>query len=213
MSTWVRSFWAALFCLAAMPVSAATVLILGDSISASYGMDIQQGWVSQLDKRLAARSPGQHTVINASVSGETTTGGLNRLPVLLKQHKPDVVVLELGANDGLRGQPPALIKRNLEAMIRLSRQSGARVVVLGMRILPNYGKAYSEAFAGVFPAAAKSGGASVLPFFLAGVGGVPALMQKDGIHPNTKAQPLLLELAWPLIIDAVNRSAKNRTSK
>lgn len=196
-----------------MPVSAASVLILGDSISASYGMDIQQGWVSQLDKRLAARSPGQHTVINASVSGETTTGGLNRLPVLLMQHKPDVVVLELGANDGLRGQPPALIKRNLEAMIRLSRQSGARVVVLGMRILPNYGKAYSEAFAGVFPAAAKSGGASVLPFFLAGVGGVPALMQKDGIHPNTKAQPLLLELAWPLIIDAVNRSAKNRTSR
>lgn len=196
-----------------MPVSAASVLILGDSISASYGMDIQQGWVSQLDKRLAARFPGQHTVINASVSGETTTGGLNRLPVLLKQHKPDVVVLELGANDGLRGQPPALIKRNLEAMIRLSRQSGARVVVLGMRILPNYGKAYSEAFAGVFPAAAKSGGASVLPFFLAGVGGVPALMQKDGIHPNTKAQPLLLELAWPLIIDAVNRSAKNRTSR
>lgn len=196
-----------------MPVSAASVLILGDSISASYGMDIQQGWVSQLDKRLAARFPGQHTVINASVSGETTTGGLNRLPVLLKQHKPDVVVLELGANDGLRGQPPALIKRNLEAMIRLSRQSGARVVVLGMRILPNYGKAYSEAFAGVFPAAAKSGGASVLPFFLAGVGGVPALMQKDGIHPNTKAQPLLLELAWPLIIDALNRSAKNRTSR
>lgn len=196
-----------------MPVSAASILILGDSISASYGMDIQQGWVSQLDKRLAARFPGQHTVINASVSGETTTGGLNRLPVLLKQHKPDVVVLELGANDGLRGQPPALIKRNLEAMIRLSRQSGARVVVLGMRILPNYGKAYSEAFAGVFPAAAKSGGASVLPFFLAGVGGVPALMQKDGIHPNTKAQPLLLELAWPLIIDAVNRSAKNRTSR
>lgn len=196
-----------------MPVSAASVLILGDSISASYGMDIQQGWVSQLDKRLAAPFPGQHKVINASVSGETTTGGLNRLPVLLKQHKPDVVVLELGANDGLRGQPPALIKRNLEAMIRLSRQSGARVVVLGMRILPNYGKAYSEAFAGVFPAAAKSGGASVLPFFLAGVGGVPALMQKDGIHPNTKAQPLLLELAWPLIIDAVNRSAKNRTSR
>lgn len=213
MSTWAQNFWGALFCLAAMPASAASVLVFGDSISASYGMDIQQGWVDQLDKRLATRSPGQHKVINASVSGETTTGGLHRLPVLLKQHEPDVVVLELGANDGLRGQPPALIKRNLEAMIRLSRQSGARVVVLGMRILPNYGKAYSEAFAGVFPAAAKSGGASVLPFFLAGVGGVPALMQKDGIHPNTKAQPLLLELAWPLIIDAVNRSAKNRTSR
>lgn len=213
MPTWIRSFWGAVFCLAAMPVSAASVLVFGDSISASYGMDIQQGWVSQLDKRLVARSPGRHEVINASVSGETTTGGLRRLPALLKQHEPDVVVLELGANDGLRGQPPALIKRNLEAMIRLSRQSGARVVVLGMRILPNYGKAYSEAFAGVFPAAAKAGGASVLPFFLAGVGGVPALMQKDGIHPNTKAQPLLLELAWPLIIDAVNRSVTNQTSR
>lgn len=202
-----------MLCLAVMPVSAASILIFGDSISASYGMDIEQGWVSQLDKRFAERSPGLHRVINASVSGETTTGGLRRLPALLRQHGPAVVVLELGGNDGLRGQPPALIKRNLEAMIRLSRQAGARVVVLGMRIPPNYGKAYSEAFAGVFPVAAKAQGASVLPFFLDGVGGVPALIQKDGIHPNTKAQPLLLELAWPLILDAVNRSAKSRTSR
>jgi len=195
----------ALLCLAMMPASAASVLIFGDSISASYGMNMEQGWVSLLEQRLERRDPGLHEVINASVSGETTTGGLRRLPALLKQHKPDVVVLELGANDGLRGQPPALMERNLAAMIRLSRQSGARVVLLGMRILPNYGKAYTEAFAAVFPKVANAQGVAVLPFFLDGVGGVPALIQKDGIHPNAKAQPKLLELAWPLILDAVKR--------
>lgn len=187
-----------------MPASAASVLIVGDSISASYGMDITQGWVSLLDKRLEKQAPGVHQVINASVSGETTSGGLRRLPALLRQHKPDVVVLELGGNDGLRGQPPTLIARNLSAMIQLSKKSGARVVLLGMQIPPNYGKAYTEAFAGVFPKVAKAEGVALLPFFLAGVGGVPALIQNDGLHPNTKAQPRLLELAWPLILRAVN---------
>jgi acyl-CoA thioesterase-1 len=167
-------------------------------------MDIEQGWVSLLDKRLDQRVTGAHQVINASVSGETTSGGLRRLPALLRQHQPDVVVLELGGNDGLRGQPPALMERNLAAMIRLSRQSGARVVLLGMQIPPNYGKAYTNAFVAVFPRVAKAEGAAVLPFFLDGVGGVPTLMQKDGIHPNAKAQIKLLELAWPLILKAVN---------
>ena len=210
MPTWIRSVCGALFCLAMMPASAASVLIFGDSISASYGMDIEQGWVSLLDKRLERRDPGLHQVINASVSGETTTGGLRRLPALLKQHKPDVVVLELGGNDGLRGQPPALMERNLAAMISLSRKAGARVVVLGMQIPPNYGKAYTEAFAAVFPRVAKAEGVAVLPFFLAGVGGVPALMQKDGIHPNAKAQPKLLELAWPLIREASQKQASRK---
>lgn len=196
--------WAVVLCLAMMPASAASVLIVGDSISASYGMDIEQGWVSLLDKRLDQRVTGAHQVINASVSGETTSGGLRRLPALLRQHQPDVVVLELGGNDGLRGQPPALMERNLAAMIRLSRQSGARVVLLGMQIPPNYGKAYTNAFVAVFPRVAKAEGAAVLPFFLDGVGGVPTLMQKDGIHPNAKAQIKLLELAWPLILKAVN---------
>ncbi|MEO6698741.1 MAG: arylesterase [Paraperlucidibaca sp.] len=204
MPTWIRSLWSVALCLAIMPASAASVLIYGDSISASYGMDIEQGWVSLLDKRLAKRTPGKHQVINASVSGETTTGGLRRLPALLKQHAPDVVVLELGGNDGLRGQSPVLMERNLASMIRLSRQSGARVVVLGMQIPPNYGKAYTKAFTAVFPRVAKAEGAAVLPFFLAGVGGVPTLIQKDGIHPNAKAQTQLLELAWPLILKAIN---------
>ena len=163
-------------------------------------MDIEQGWVSLLDKRLASRAPGKYQVINASVSGETTAGGLRRLPALLKQHKPDVVVLELGGNDGLRGQPPKLMERNLVSMIRLSKQAGARVVVLGMKIPPNYGKAYTDAFTAVFLRVAKAEGVAALPFFLDGVGGVPELMQKDGIHPNAKAQPKLLELAWPLIM-------------
>jgi len=206
MPTWIRNVCGAVCCLAVMPVSAASVLVFGDSISAAYGMGIQQGWVYRLEQRLDARFPGQHEVFNASVSGETTSGGLRRLPAQLKLHDPDVVVLELGANDGLRGQPPALTQKNLEAMIRLSRQSGARVVLLGMRTLPNYGKAYSDAFSAVFPAAAKKEGAALLPFFLAGVGGVPELTQKDGIHPNEKAQPVLLNLAWPLILDAVKRA-------
>lgn len=199
MSTWIRNLCGVVLCLAIMPASAATVLIYGDSISASYGMDIEQGWVSLLDKRLAKRAPGKHQVINASVSGETTAGGLRRLPALLKQHTPAVVVLELGANDGLRGQPPKLMERNLAAMIRLSQQAGARVVLFGMKIPPNYGKAYTNAFFAVFPKVAKAGNIALLPFFLDGVGGVPELMQKDGLHPNAKAQPKLLEQAWPLI--------------
>lgn len=172
---------------------------MGDSISAAYGMDIEQGWVRLLDQRLSQRAPGQHTVINASVSGETTSGGVRRLPALLKQHRPEVVVLELGGNDGLRGQPPKLMATNLARMIRQSRQAGARVVLLGMQIPPNYGRAYTTAFAQVYPTVAEAEGAALLPFFLDGVGGVPALMQADGIHPNAQAQARLLSLAWPLI--------------
>jgi len=194
----------ALLSLWMLPASAASILIVGDSISAAYGMNIEQGWVSLLDKQLAREAPGQHRVINASVSGETTSGGLRRLPALLKQHAPNVVVLELGGNDGLRGQPPALMVRNLSAMIRLSKQAGARVIVLGMRIPPNYGKAYTEAFFAVFPTVAKAEKVALLPFFLEGVGGVPEFMQQDGIHPNAKAQPKLLKSALPLIRDSLS---------
>lgn len=174
-------------------------MIFGDSISAAYGMDMRQGWVGLLAQRLEKQAPGRHQVINASVSGETTSGGLLRLPALLRRHQPDVVVLELGGNDGLRGQPPALMRKNLEAMIRLSRAAGARVIVLGMRIPPNYGKAYTQAFEQVFRDAAKAQAVPLLPFFLDGVGGVPALMQADGIHPNAGAQPRLLANVWPLL--------------
>lgn len=201
--TWLRSVGALVFCLAMMPASAASILIFGDSISAAYGMNIEQGWVSLLSQRLEVRHPGQHKVINASVSGETTSGGVRRLPALLKQHEPDIVVIELGGNDGLRGQSPAMMERHLASMIRQSRQAGARVILLGMQIPPNYGKPYTQAFAAVFPRVGKAEGAAVLPFFLEGIGGVSALMQKDGIHPNAKAQPKLLELAWPLLSAAL----------
>lgn len=212
MPTWIPSVCGVFFCLAMLPASAASVLIFGDTISAAYGMNIEQGWVSLLDKRLGKRDPGMHHVINASVSGETTSGGLRRLPALLKQHRPDVVVLELGGNDALRGQPPAMIERNLAAMIRLSKQAGARVVLLGMQIPPNYGRAYTEAFAAVFPKVAKTEAVEVLPFFLAGVGGVPELMQRDGIHPNAKAQEKLLALAWPLIEASVKSSSRRKAT-
>lgn len=206
MSAFLQRVCALALCVVIMPASAASVLIHGDSISAAYGMDIEQGWVALLDQRLAARAPGKHRVINSSVSGETTAGGLRRLPALLKQHRPEVVVIELGGNDGLRGQPPKLMQRNLAAMARMAKQAGARVVLLGMKIPPNYGRAYTEAFAAVYPAVAKAEGVALLPFLLDGVGGVPAFMQSDGVHPNARAQPRLLELAWPLIVKAVEEA-------
>lgn len=184
--------------LLSMQASAATILIVGDSISAAYGMDIRQGWVSLLEQRLQRQS-ATHQVINASVSGETTSGGLQRLPRLLRQHRPDLVVLELGGNDGLRGQPPALMHRNLERMVRLTQAGGGRVIVAGMRIPPNYGRAYTDAFAAVFPAVARSTGSALVPFLLDGVGGRPEYMQADGLHPNVRAQALILKQVWPVL--------------
>lgn len=184
--------------LLSMQASAATILIVGDSISAAYGMDIRQGWVSLLEQHLKRQS-ATHQVINASVSGETTSGGLQRLPRLLRQHRPDLVVLELGGNDGLRGQPPALMQRNLERMVRLSQAGGGRVIVAGMRIPPNYGRAYTDAFAAVFPAVARSTGSALVPFLLDGVGGRPEYMQADGLHPNVRAQALILKQVWPVL--------------
>lgn len=194
-------------CLLSAQVSAATILILGDSISAAYGMDIRHGWVSLLEQRLQ-RQPGRHVVINASVSGETTSGGVQRLPRLLAQHRPDLVVLELGANDGLRGQPPVLMQRNLERMVRSVQADGGRVIVAGMRIPPNYGRAYTDAFAAVFPAVARSTGSALIPFLLDGVGGNPSYMQADGLHPNVRAQPLLLKQVWPVLEKELKRSGQ-----
>lgn len=179
------------------PACAARILILGDSISAAYGLPLAQGWVAQLSARLAREAPGRHQVINASISGETASGGRRRLPGLLTSHRPEVVVIELGGNDALRGRPPAAIAADLRALIQSSRAAGAQVLLLGMRIPPNYGRAYSEAFAGLYPQLAQSERVALVPFLLAGVGGVPALMQADGIHPTVAAQPRLLANVWP----------------
>ena len=186
-------------CLSPMLLAAKTIMVVGDSISAGYGMNIQQGWVHLLQKRLDQQYPKQHKVVNASVSGETTSGALARLPKLLQSHRPDIVIIELGGNDGLRGQPPALIQKNLAQLVQKSQQAKAKVIVFGMKIPPNYGTAYSKAFEQNYKIVSQKYNAKLLPFFMQGVAGQKTLMQKDQIHPNAKAQPILLNTAYPMI--------------
>ena len=175
---------------------AGTLLVLGDSISAAFGLDTRQGWVSLLEQRLAAEG-FDYQVVNASVSGDTSAGGLARLPTLLAEHRPQLVIVELGGNDGLRGQPPAQLQQNLAAIVQSARESGARVLLLGMQLPPNYGARYNALFSQVYADVAGAAQVPLLGFFLEGVGGVPALMQGDGIHPNAAAQPRLLDNLWP----------------
>ncbi|MFN4187069.1 MAG: arylesterase [Acinetobacter johnsonii] len=190
-------------CLSPTWVFAKTVMVLGDSISAGYGIEPQQAWVNLLQKQLDQQYPKQHKVVNASVSGETTSGALARLPKLLQTHKPNVVVIELGGNDGLRGQPPQMIQKNLVQLIQQSQKANATVVVLGMKIPPNYGTAYSKAFENNYKVVSQQYKVKLLPFFLEGVAGNKSLMQKDLVHPNGKAQPILLNLAYPYIKGAL----------
>ena len=180
----------------AQGAAAGTLLVLGDSISAAFGLDTRQGWVSLLEQRLAAEG-FDYQVVNASVSGDTSAGGLARLPTLLAEHRPQLVIVELGGNDGLRGQPPAQLQQNLAAIVQSARASGARVLLLGMQLPPNYGARYNALFSQVYADVAGAAQVPLLGFFLEGVGGVPALMQGDGIHPNAAAQPRLLDNLWP----------------
>ncbi|HCP54815.1 MAG: arylesterase [Pseudomonadaceae bacterium] len=176
--------------------AASTVLVVGDSISAAFGLDTRQGWVALLQERMAAEGFSEQ-VVNASISGDTTAGGASRLPTLLQEHKPKVVVVELGGNDGLRGLAPVQMQQNLSSMIEQSKQAGAEVLLLGMQLPPNYGKRYTTAFAKVFSDLAREQQVALVPFLLEGVGGVPRLMQADGIHPAAEAQSILLENVWP----------------
>ncbi len=166
------------------------ILVLGDSLSAGYNMPLESGWVNLLRQDLANKNPDIQ-VINASVSGDTTGQGLARLKPLLGKHQPDLLILELGGNDGLRGIAPQLIKRNLATMIDMAKESGAEVLLLGMHILPNYGKRYTEAFHQNYLDLAKEKETMLVPFFLDGVGDKVELMQSDGIHPNIDAQKYL----------------------
>ncbi|MNF29543.1 Esterase TesA precursor [compost metagenome] len=175
-----------------------TVLVVGDSISAAFGLDTRQGWVALLEKRLAEQGY-QHQVVNASISGDTSAGGAARLPGLLAEHRPSLVILELGGNDGLRGQPPAQLQQNLAGMVEQSQKAGAEVLILGMKLPPNYGQRYTTAFAEVFPKVAEEYGAALVPFVLEGIGGVPSMMQRDGIHPTAEAQSRILENVWPTL--------------
>ena len=169
---------------------------MGDSLSAGYGIRLEQGWVALLQERLRKEGYG-HRVVNASASGETTGGALTRLPRALEQHQPAVVVLELGANDGLRGLPVADIRANLEHMIGLAQAAHARVLLIGMRVPPNYGPAYTQAFDGIFADLAKRHELALVPFLMEGIALDDSQFQDDGMHPNASAQPRLLETVWP----------------
>jgi len=195
MRVWFLSAGLALMCMA-QSAAAATVLIVGDSISAGFGLDTRVGWVALLEKRLKAEGFADQ-VVNASISGDTSAGGQARLPALLAEHKPQVVVLELGGNDGLRGQLPTQLKQNLASMIDKSQATGAKVLLLGMQIPPNYGARYTQAFAKVYGELAEEKHIALVPFFLEGIGGHPELMQADGIHPAPAGQGMLLDNVWP----------------
>lgn len=172
-----------------------TILVMGDSISAGFGIDKEKGWVALLANKLQQENP-QYRLINASVSGETTSGGANRLKKLIDLHQPALVILELGGNDGLRGAPLKLMSQNLSYMINLSQKQGAKVLLLGMRIPPNYGQTYSERFASQYQKLASEHKAELVPFLLSGIAAEKGMMQDDGIHPTTKAQPLMAQSVW-----------------
>jgi acyl-CoA thioesterase I len=182
----------------AAPPAQPVILVYGDSISAGYGLAVERGWVNLLSDRLQRAGYG-FQVVNASVSGETTTGGLARLPRALAMHDPRIVIIELGANDGLRGLPLATTRANLEAMLAVASGRRRSVVVLGMRMPPNYGERYTSGFAALFPELARRHHAALVPFLLAGVAERRSLMQADNLHPNEQGQPLLLDNVWPVL--------------
>lgn len=186
--------------LSASETGNSVILVWGDSLSASYRMEEHQGWVSLLQEKLHAE--GKHTwqVVNGSVSGETTAGGLARLPAMLANTQPDIVILELGGNDGLRGLPVPTIRQNLAEMIELSQSQGAQVLLSGIQIPPNYGPRYTGPFYSQYSALAEQYGLALIPFFLDGIADNTALMQDDGIHPTADAQSMILDNVWPTLL-------------
>lgn len=177
-----------------------TLLLMGDSLSAAYGVESDTAWVNLLQARLDTDRDEAWRVINASISGETTDGGARRLPDLLARHQPDLVIVELGGNDGLRGFQPDVIEQNLSQMITDSRDAGARVMLIGMEIPPNYGRRYTELFASLYPKLAELHDTALVRFFLEGIYDQPGMMQDDGIHPTDPAQPKLLDNVWPTLV-------------
>jgi acyl-CoA thioesterase-1 len=187
---------------AARSESEPTILVFGDSLSAGYGMETDQSWAALLQERLDSLGY-EHRVVNASISGETTEGGAARIDAALDRFEPELLILELGGNDGLRGFPPERIRENLARMIAAGKQADAKVVLLGIRIPLNYGPRYSAAFEDAFRQAAAEEGIPWIEFFMEGVALEEELLQADGIHPNVEAQPLLLDNAWPIIVEAL----------
>lgn len=179
-----------------------TVLVLGDSLSAEYGLARGSGWVALLEQKLKAEKIDA-TVVNASISGETTSGGRARLPALLAQYQPALVIIELGANDGLRGLPVAAAEANMRAMIELARKNKAQVLLVGMRMPPNYGRDYTERFFGMYKTVATQFKAPLVPFMLEGVAEQPSLFQPDRLHPTAQAHPAILANIWPKFLPLV----------
>ncbi len=204
---WVRSILFITLTWMMAPVALAnqnTLLIVGDSLSAAYGVPSDRAWAHLLQERLNNNGLSQWNVVNASISGETTDGGARRLPGLLADNSPDVVVIELGGNDGLRGFPPNVIESNLAQMITQVQDAGARAILVGMQIPPNYGQRYTQMFADIFPKLSDRYNTALVPFFLQGVYDQEGMMQDDGIHPSAEAQPKLLENVWPVLKPALN---------
>jgi acyl-CoA thioesterase-1 len=194
------------FVLAAAPAFAQqpVLLVLGDSLGAGYGLPQGHGWVDLLQKRIAEEKL-DYRVVNASISGETTLGGRNRLDALLQQHRPGVVIIELGANDGLRGQPVSAMRDNLTAMVRAARKAGARPLLIGMQIPPNYGQEYTRKFQDTFVQVARTERVPLVPFLLDGFADKRELFQQDGIHPAEPAQPIMVRTVWPKLAPLLAR--------
>lgn len=195
-------------CLA-QPAAAATIMVYGDSLSSGYGLPRDAAWTHLLERRLH-EGKYDYTVANLSVSGETTLGGRNRIEAALTQHRPAIVILALGGNDGLRGQSPDAMRANLEAIILASRRAGARVLLVGMRMPPNYGTAYTEKFHRAYADLAQRHKLPLAPFLLDGFGEDRAYFQPDGIHPAAKAQPLMLDTVWKVLQPMLQRAGGSR---
>lgn len=198
----LKSWVAVLLSLVSMTAMAKSILVVGDSISAAYGIGVNQGWVNLLQQRLQAEHY-DYTVKNESISGDTSAGGLARIDQALSIHKPSAVIIELGANDGLRGLSPLLLKSNLAEMIRRAKQAGAKIVLLSMQIPPNYGKRYTDLFYNVYPELAKEMGVVSVPFILEDIALKKDLMQEDGLHPNAKAQAIIVDKIWPFLMQLI----------
>lgn len=195
----MRRFFLAILLLVGLlplPAAARTLLVVGDSLSAAYGMDVNSGWVALLGQRLV-REKLDYQVVNASISGDTTANGLARLPRLLAEHKPEIVLIELGGNDGLRGLALAQMKHNITAMVKKAKSIQARVLLAGMQLPPNYGKSYTERFRRIYREIAVEQKVALAPFILDGIATNPELMQPDGIHAAARAQQKMLENVWP----------------
>ncbi|MGZ8927105.1 MAG: arylesterase [Methylobacter sp.] len=194
-----RFLFAVIVSLMSMTATAKSIVVLGDSISAGYGIEVSQGWVALLQKKLNEKG-ASHIVHNESISGDTTAGGLARIDRALTLHKPDIVIIELGANDGLRGLPPKLIKSNLDEIARRAQKAGAKVLLLAMKIPPSYGKRYTDLFDSIYPQLAKELGVPYVPFIMEDVALNKDMMQADRVHPNHKGQPFIADRVWPQLL-------------